>query len=221
MLECDGPVYATGVLEGDEGGGSTPEKALAAFPRGPQRPLPLHGYRALERTADSVLFAYENNDRIRAAIRVERDAVPLDGGDTVDPWTFTSYAGCDPVEFAPSADDEIGIDLVRRVDGTRFPARLLHMRADDQHCSAGASSLVLGQAILSYVRDPRHAYRGEVLVSYEEDVALPAAAVDSGLRTGKFALFAAPDPTAIYAVASGHVERWPARIPRPMQGPCG
>lgn len=220
VLQCVGPVYAAGVLEISEKGGSTPAEALTAFPRGPADPLPLYGYDVLDRSDDMVLFVYRNGRAIRAAVRVERNAKTLDGSPSRDPWTFTSWAGCDPVEFAPSADDEIGINLVRRADGTRLPARLVHQRPANDHCLPGVSSLFVGDRLPAYVRDPQQEVAEELLVPYEGDTALPAAAVDTGLRTGSFALFAGADARAIYAVGAGRVERWPARLPRAATA-CG
>ncbi|MGQ0466117.1 MAG: hypothetical protein ACT4QG_12430 [Sporichthyaceae bacterium] len=222
ILNCDGPVYANGRLEGSEGGGATPEQALKAFDRGPARPLPVNGYQALERSAETVLFAYRNEGRIRAAVKVakKRNARTVDGSVPRDAWTFTSFAGCDPAEFAPSADDEIGIGLVRQSDGTRLPARLIHQRPATPHCFPGVSSLFLGQTLPTYVRDPQHEVASELLVPFESDTTLPSVAADTGLRTGEFALFAGPDARAIYAVGPDRVERWPARVPKPARA-CG
>lgn len=217
LLQCDGPVYASGVLEATEPGGATPEKALTAFPRGPNRPLPKHGYSALHRTADAVTFVYRHNDRIRAAVRVERDVKPPAGLGLGDPWTFTGYAGCDPAEFAPSADDEIGMDLVRTADGTRLPAQLLNLSRQNSHCFPGLSALAQGRGTSLYFRDPQHTLADEVLVPYQADATLPPTAVDTGLRTRVFALFATPDARAIYAVGPDHTERWPARLPQPAR----
>jgi hypothetical protein len=216
VLECDGPVYGTGVREGSEGGGSaSPEEAVRTIYRGSGRALPVHGYEILEHSADAVSFGYRHNDGIRAVVRVERDAA-IDGAGPTNPrtpWTWTSYASCDPVEYAASTDDEIGIGLVRRADGTRLPARFAHLEPAMQHCRPGAWTLLLGRTLPTYVRDPQGAYANEWLVPYERDAKLPITAVDTGLRTGAFVLFTDADPRAIYAAAPGHVERWPARVP--------
>lgn len=222
ILECDTAVYASGVLAGPEDGGSkSPQEALAAMYRGPGRALPVHGYDLLERSAETALFAYRNSGRVRAAVRVERNAKTLDGSLPADRWTWTAFAGCDPVEFAPSADDEIGIGLVRSAEGTRLPARLIHQRPTEPHCEPGVWSLVLGRMVPSYIRDPKHEVTAELLVPYEGDTRLPPTAVDTGLRTGAFFLFADADVRAIYAVGPKHVERWPARLPSLLPGACG
>lgn len=225
VLECDGPVYGTGTLESYEGGGSaSPEEAVRAIYRGSGRALPVHGYTVLNRADDAVLFAYRHNGSVRAAVRVERGAATIDDRDPLEarkPWTWTSYAMCDPVEYDPSADDEIGIGLVRRADGTRLPARLAQLNNRMEHCWPGASTLTLGQMLPTYVRDPQRAYAKESLVPYDGDAVVPAAAVDSGLRTGVFALYIDADPRAIYAVAPDHVERWPVRVPDLRPRACG
>lgn len=221
VMQCAGLVYASGVMQGAEAGGSTPQKALTAFGRGPARPLPLYGYEVLERSADMVLFAYRNNGGIKAAVRVEQNPKTFDDSILRQPWHFTSWAGCDPVEFAPSADDEIGIGLLSLENGTRLPARLAHQYPAPPHCFPEVSFLLLGRALPTYARDPQHVITEELVLSYDGATNLPTTAVDTGLRTGTFALFAdTTDIRVIYAVGQERVERWPARLPRAGR-PCG
>lgn len=214
-LECDGPVYQTSRSLMSDGRAGTPRAALAAFARGPGRPLPVHGYDTAGEATKKVVFVYRHAERVRAAVQVENLPGSASWERRAGPWVLTTFASCDPAEFSPDADDEIGIGIVRTADGTRVRAAALQFEPALQHCWPGASMLVSGRALPSYVRDPEQTYGEELVVPYEANATLPATATDSGLRTGSYELWNDVDLRAIYAVTDQRTERWPALTPKP------
>jgi hypothetical protein len=220
LLECIGPVYTAGARgsDSDVGGKSTPREALLALPRGPSRPLPLRGFTAISRDAENVTYEYRVNGKVRAAITVERVVTREDGrtGTGLGPWLYSEYAGCDPSEFSPDADDEIGIDLVYTQHGTRLPARLINMEPYPAACFPDASAIFLGRTQAVYARDPRHTLSSITLGPYRSNTTLPPTATDLGLRAGRYQLWSGGDARKLFAVAPGRVEEWPLLLPNTL-----
>lgn len=104
-----------------DGRAGTPRDALAAFARGPGRPLPVHGYDTAGEAAEKVVFVYRHAERVRAAVQVEMRPGAAGYERRAGPWVLTTFAACDPAEFSPDADDEIGIGIVRTADTLAGP----------------------------------------------------------------------------------------------------
>jgi hypothetical protein len=199
-LRCDGKPSPTGGSDLDvEGGGPTPEAALAAALRSGYT-IPGSGYRQLERRDDAVLYGFEAGGRVRTAVL----ATPLSDGSG---WAVTEIRTCALAELGPDADLPSQREAWVHADG-----RTMFGFSGARHCGGHRLTKLLFSERRGtvYVRDPRHLVDAPPGRAFTRDTSLPATATDTGFRRGGDELWMARDRAAVYVVlADGRVERWP------------
>lgn len=205
-LRCDHEYYSTGPTEERFPTGGSPHGALRAYAEDRFGIVPTTGFELVREDEDRALFVYDVDGETKAAVVVARQGNGR--------WLKESVATCDPAEFAPSADADVGFEIWTDGDGNRVPIQeLLFSRRGPEHCGWESASFI-GFDIRSkqwtdYVRDPEGVLTDWTRGSYAADVELPANAKDSGYRHDDWQLWHAANRSAVYVVTPDHIERWP------------
>jgi hypothetical protein len=161
--------------------------------------LPDSGYVGAAEDPAARLYVRRSAGRTVAAVAI----VAAHPGSTNE-WIGGSIAACEPAEFGPSVSTGrhpfgIWVDAT----GTEAPTSTLGARED---CYGGTQVHFEGRL---FVRTPFEDLQDQVEVSWQADVALPASAVDTGLRSGDLRLLVAGSGRALYVAHGDRAERLP------------
>lgn len=211
LLECDAApsdVGGAGEELAIDGGGGSPDDALAAFLENSPYVIPRAGYEAVARSGDRHVFAYRSDGRIKVVVVVSPRFADLMGTD----FTVDELRTCPDAEFGSEA--EFADD--RRVWTHVETGLILSDIPGPQHCGWQSARILQlsrpdGSLWKQYMRDPEGVFADvPMLDSYAEDAEVPADATDSGYRSPEgFELWFTASDTAAYVVTPDSVERWP------------
>lgn len=211
-VDCDGPVHLGGWTL-DAGGPSDsaadPQSALQAFLDEGLFGLPTNGYEQVASEPGRVLFNYQVEGRPKVAVIVVDGTAVDEPVAAPDGWAFETFATCNPAEYAPSADDDLGQTVWTDRDGNRVPTSTITSYQGAEHCD-WQSVTFLQLDDQQYLRDPEHLLADWTIAPYNGDVPLPEDAVDTGYRRGNDQLWLAADRTIAYLVTDSEIEAWPA-----------
>jgi hypothetical protein len=211
LLDCDAAPSDVGGVGEDvaiDGGGETPEEALATFLANTLYVIPRSGYEALGRSGDRHAYGLRVDGEIKVVVVVS----PRFGEMAGAAFTADELRTCPEAEFGAAADfgDE------RRVWTHETTGAILTDIPGPAHCGweSGRMLHVEGPRptdVRQYLRDPLGVFGfAQLLETYAEDVALPEDATFSGYRTADdLELWLTPDDRAAYVVTPEGVERWP------------
>jgi hypothetical protein len=162
--------------------------------------LPDSGYVLAADDPAARLYVRRSNDRIVAAIAIVRGQ-PGSGA----AWIGGGIAACEPSEFDPTVTTgERPFGAWLDAEGEAVPSSTLGARAD---CYGGTQVRYDGRL---YVRIPHGGVdESQLEVAWRADVALPANAVDTGLRSGGLRLYTGPHRGALYVANGDRAERLP------------
>lgn len=210
LLECDGEPSDVGGATDDlafDGGGETPDGALATFLANTLYVIPRTGYEALARSGDRYAYGYRADGAVKVVIVISPRFADLAGV----AYTADELRTCPESEFGSEA--EFNDD--RRVWTHLETGAILTDIPGPQHCGWQSARIMHveenGALVKQYLRDPDGVFdQIPLLDSYAEGVELPANATDSGYRSPEgFELWFTKADTAAYVVTSDGVERWP------------
>lgn len=214
-LECDGDVYAGGGGNYDSGPEEVqdePDEALEDWMEQENffNGLPTEGYRLEREDGGRMLFSFDVEDRTKVAFILYDGTVGYGGKG----WGVESYGACDPSEWPAEVTEELGIGVFTDPDGARVPVTTVTTFRGSEHCGEQDTTfLTFGEYGKgeSFVGNPSRSMRSQLRATYEEDVALPADATDTGFSKDELRVWLAADGSAAYLVgADGFAERWPA-----------
>lgn len=205
-LRCDHEYYSGGLGEEEQfPTAGSPAAALRAYAEHRFGAVPTTGFELVRKDEERALFVYDVDGETKAAVVV---VAQIPGR-----WTMEAVAYCDPAEFAPSADAELGHGIWTDRHGNRVPTKELTLIPGHEHCGRESATFLYRFAerrkLMQYVRDPEGVATEETRGSYAPDVKLPADAEDSGYRLDDWQLWYAADRSAAYVVTPDGVERWP------------
>lgn len=216
-LECAGEPDNGGGADYDSGLASTQSSADKAVANWMNEEgnwfggLPQSGYRVERDDGDRVLLSLDVANRSKATI-VVGDAISDWRGDTG--WGVESWAVCDPSEFPPSLDKELGVQVWERADGSRVSTSVVTSYLGPEHCDwDDITFLRLGDhpGGAQFVRDTRGEF--DLLSTYDDSATLPTDATDTGFEREGKQLWLSESGDAAYLVdleSPAEVERWPA-----------
>lgn len=215
-VACDGRAHLGGwALDfgGPAVGAPDPQGALQVFLDQGLFGLPREGYELAASEPGRVLFTYTVDSDPKVAVIVA-DSTDVDEPLTVDSgWGIETFATCDPAEYAPATDDELGQTVWTDRDGTRVPTSTIASFEGPTHCG-WQSVTFLHLDDRQYLRDPQGLLEGQVVGPYDGDTQLPADATDTGYRNNGQELWLDPDADTAYVVTDTTVEAWPATTDR-------
>ena len=215
-VACDGPAHLGGWAPdfgGPSVGAPDPEGALQAFLDQGLFGLPQDSYEMAASEPGRVLFTYTVDSDPKVAVIVA-DSTLVDEQLTVDSgWGIETFATCDPAEYAPATDDELGQTVWTDRDGTRVPTSTITSFPGPAHCG-WQSVTFLHLDDRQYLRDPQGLLEGQVVSPYDGDAQLSADATDTGYRNKGQELWLDPDADTAYVVTDTTVEAWPATTDR-------
>ena len=146
---------------------------------------------------------YRVGDAIKALILME--GASTDGGP--GRWNVTAWQACRASEF-DSADGRTTDDAPWS-DATGQATEEVHTITGPGHCG-WQSTVWLHRGDALYIRDPGGIFATRTVRPYAEPGALPSSAVDTGLHSVRWRLFAGPSPRVAWMVRpDGGVEAWP------------
>lgn len=211
VVECDSRVtggfsdglYDNGAVASDPAGAIETAAHEAGFDGARS------GYEVAVREDTRVLFTYDVGGETKQAIIVH-DGPTIDG----DGWYVESWARCDLAEFPDSIASEAGIQVWTDASGDRVPTTDIQSYAGPAHCDwQQMTFLEVGGN--SYVRNPEPYLRGHFKEDFEQDLPLPADAVDTGYQRAGQQLWLSPGEERAYVGADrDHVELWPRETKR-------
>ena len=205
QLECDGPPANLGNEIGDFGGlwvGETPEAALDSFlgPGNPYASLPLDGYTELHVDAHWASYAHLVDGHAKAIILLG-DESELGPG-----WAVLALRACDASEFDPSTPLSFPVTVWTDANGNRLPTTTIRSALGPGHCNWDVIWLQMSDAL--FFRDVEGKMTDFTTSTFAVVDEVPAAAVDTGFRSGELALWIDPVGDA-YLVSPDQIERWP------------
>jgi hypothetical protein len=209
QLECDGPVANVGSEVPDASGvgaaSATPDEALGSFlgPDNPFASLPAAGYTQIQVDDHWASYAHSYEGKTKAII-VLSDTNPFGQ----EPgWLVIGLRACDASEFDPAVPLTFPVTIWTDAAGEAASTETIRSSAGPGHCGWDAAIwLDIGGNL--YFRDPSGAMKAWTITVFEAAAELPAAAVDTGYRTGDWSLWLDPGGDA-YLVSSVTIERWP------------
>ena len=211
-VACDGPLHL-GSWAPDFGGPSVgaedPQGALQAFLEQGFFGLPGDGYEQVATQAGRVLFTYTVDSHPKVAVIVADSAVVDEQLSVEEGWGIEVFATCDPAEYAPDTDGELGQTVWTDGDGNRVPTSTITSFRGPDHCG-WQSVTFLHLKDRQYLRDPQNLLTDETIRPYDGDVQLPADATDTGYRNDNRELWLAPESSIAYIVTDTVVEAWPS-----------
>ena len=205
-LECEGKVHDHGEGYYDDGLATVQDSPAAALDNWlgesfPSWVLPRRGYAAAVDGGDRVLLVH--GDR-KVAVVVSDGVTDWDGNTG---WGVTSWAACDPSEFAPAVSDALGVEVWEDADGDRVPITTIQSYRGAEHCG-WQHLMFLETGGVTYVNGTADGLRPMLRSTYAADATLPRVATDSGYRRDGRELWVTED--AAYLVSAERTERWPA-----------
>ena len=211
QLECDGPINtqmgAEVVVRGEPlDPVATPDEALGVLLKpGVYAWLPAGGFEPTQTEGRWALYSYIVGGRLKV-IAVGTNHFP--GVPEAADWEVVGVRACDPSEFDPKDGLTDGSTIWIDAGGRRVRADRIFSRPGPGHCGwEGITFLYLDDKL--YLRDPRGLLADQTARPFRVLDALPADAVDTGLRTPKLHLFTVPDERVVYVRRSdGTIERW-------------
>lgn len=215
-VECVGPAHLGGwALDfgGPAVGAPDPQGALQAFLDQGLFGLPQEGYELAAREPGRVLFTYTVDSNPKVAVIVADSAVVDEQLTVENGWGIETFATCDPAEYAPATDDELGQTVWTDRDGNRVPTSTITSYPGPAHCG-WQSVTFLHLDDRQYLRDPQDLLRDQTTTPYNGDGQLPADATDTGYRNNGQELWLSPDADIAYIVTNTTVEAWPATTNR-------
>lgn len=219
-LECAGTPSNGGGADYDSGLASTQSSAERAVENWMKEEgnwfggLPRAGYQVERDDGDRVLLSLDVDGESKATIIVGN---AIEDWKNKTDWGVESWAMCDPSEFPPSFDDELGVQVWQRPDGSRVPLSLVSSFPGAEHCDwQDITFLTLGDGkdARQFVRDEEGIFE-DLESTYTAGAQLPEDAVDSGFERDGRHLWTAADDSAAYLVSIDEphdVERWPGAI---------
>ncbi|MFF4035614.1 hypothetical protein ACFYZ2_38745 [Streptomyces sviceus] len=204
-LECAGEIYNGNGPDGWSGddGGDSPEEGLKLYFDLFDPGEPRSGYRVERREADRVLYSYDVGGRTKVAVVVAKDQRDRPG------WGPETSASCDPSELPAAWTASHGYEIWTDRAGRRVPTGEVSSGAGDDHCGwRQVHFLDLGGR--RYARDPEGLLEpGMLTAPYDDSVALPVNARDTGHRYQDQELWLTGDRRTAYLRTSQGVEAWP------------
>ena len=205
QLSCDGPPATLGGEVSDPGGrwvGDSPDATLAAFlrPGNPYASLPLAGYTQIHLDTHWASYAHVVDGHPKAII-ILGDQSELGPG-----WAVLGLRACDASEFDPSVPLSFPVTIWTDSAGNRVPTTTIRSGLGPAHCDWDVIWLQTGDAL--FFRDVEGMMTEFTTSTFAVVTEVPAAAVDSGFRSGSLALWIDPTGDA-YLVSPAQIERWP------------
>ena len=193
---------------GPSSSGSDPSAGLAAFVEEGLFLLPRSGFVHAGSDASRRLFTYSFDGQVRAAVIVADAAeVPLEA---VSGWVVETFASCDPAEFDPSLDGELGVDVWSDADGRRVPVSVVRSARGPEHCDWESITFLTVEGD-RYVRDPDGVFSADFeIAEFDGDAELPADATDTGYSLDGRSLWLAADRSVAYVAEADRIEAWPS-----------
>ena len=211
MLECDGqPSDIGGEGEGIaiEGGGATPDEALATFLANTFFVVPRAAYEPLARAGDRHAYGFRADGEVKVVVVFSGRFAEMSG----HRYSPDELRACPDAEFGREAQFLDG----RRVWTHETTGLILTDMPGPGHCGWESARMLYvpeadGSLGKQYVRDPLGVFAGvRMLDTYAEDVDLPDDASFSGYGTPEGdELWFTDEDRAAYVVTPDGVERWP------------
>ena len=164
---------------------------------------PRDGYRETLQSEDRVLYTWDTEKRTTLAV-VVHDGETISG----DGWYVEGWARCDWSEFPDEVTDALGVQIWTDGEGRRLPTTTIESSRGPEHCDWHTSTiLTLGED--TYWRRPVPDLADFFETPYDEGLALPDDAVDTGYERDGQHLWLSPDRAVAYVGTPEAVERWP------------
>ncbi len=214
-LECAGEPYAGGSGNYDTGPESVQGSGEGALEDHLEANgflhLPRSGY-VVERTTDErVLFSYDVAEQTRVALIAADGVSDLEDDEG---WGIESWAQCDPSELPEAVTDELGLQIWQDPTGDRAPLTVIQSYAGPEHCDwDDITFLRVGPEGEhdEFLRDTTGELGDYLATTFADDVALPAAATDTGYSRDGRRLWVTDRAAYLVAIDDADdVERWPA-----------
>lgn len=210
FIDCDHEIWDGGwsMDFGPPQGAPDAAGALVAFVGEGLFALPRSGFVHAGSDQARKLFTYSVGSRARVAVIVADSAeVPLD---VEDGWVVETFASCDPAEFDPAVDGELGFEIWRDAEGRRVPIGTVRSSPGPEHCGWESATFLNVEGV-GYVRDPDGVLQGITeLAEFDGDAELPPDAIETGYELDSRSIWLAADRSIAYVVESGRVEAWPS-----------
>ena len=154
------------------------------------------------------LFTYSFGGQVRAAVIVaDATEVPLDASSG---WVVETFASCDPAEFDPSLDGELGVDVWQDADGRRVPVSIVRSAPGPEHCGWESVTFLTVEGA-RYVRDPGGVLSADFeIAEFDGDAELPVDATDTGYSLDDRRIWRGADRSVAFLVEADRVEAWPS-----------
>lgn len=209
-LDCDFGIADGGWSQDFGPPGSAPNApgAVEAFVREGLFLLPRSGFLHSGTDESRRLYTYSFAGQVRAAVIVaDASEVPLDAGSG---WVVETFASCDPAEFDPSLDGELGVEVWQDADGRRVPVSVVRSAPGPEHCGWESVTFLTVEGN-GYVRDPDGVFSADFEVAeFDGDAELPVDAVDTGYSLAGQRIWLAADGSVAFVVEPDRVEAWPS-----------
>ena len=213
LLECDAAPSDVGGSDESlafDGGGSTPDRALATFLASTVFVIPRTGYELLGQSGDRYAYGYRAGGEVKVVLVISPRFADLVGV----AFTADELRTCPEAEFGSEAEFADG----RRVWTHTETGAILTDIAGPEHCGWQSARMMHveedGVLAKQYLRDPEGVFDQVPLrETYAEDAELPDDASDSGYRSPEgHELWFTQSDTAAYVVTPDGVERWPRPV---------
>lgn len=214
VVTCDQPALGWSSTNPFTGGevGETPESGLQAWRDDSQWPGFDGAMRAVRTEPDRVLFTYAAGGRTLQAVVVHRGpAAPGTGAGTDGiAWWVESSARCDVVEYPDGLAESRGVEVWTDTAGRRISSQVISSWTSDGDClTRGTRILELGNARERLYLAHGEAYPDATEEPFQQGVALPGDAVDSGYRHDAERLWFSRDLRRAYVGGPAEVDVWP------------
>ena len=225
VVTCDQPVLGESNVEPFTGGGEVGETARSGLDEGRDdglwSGLDDDAMREVRAEPDRVLYTYEAGGRILQAVVMHRGSVAPGRGAGADgvAWFVESSARCDVVEYPDGLAEQQGAEVWTDAAGRRISSQVISSSTSDGDClTRGTRILELGSAGERRYLAHGEAYPDATAEPFQQAVALPGDAVDSGYRHGGERLWFSPDQQRAYVGTLAAVDVWPRGVDIPGCG---
>lgn len=224
VVTCDQPVLGTSSTNPFTGGEvrETPKAALLeGRDEGQWSGYDDDGMRAVRSEPDRVLFTYAAGGRTLQAVVMRRGPAARGTGAGADgiAWWMESFARCDVVEYPDRLAESLGYEVWTDPAGRRISSQIISSSTSDGDClERGVRILDLGSAGERRYVAHAEAYPDATREPFQQAVALPVDAVDSGFRHGDERLWFSPDEQRAYVGTPAAVDVWPRGVDIPGCG---
>jgi hypothetical protein len=210
FLECELGIADGGWSQdfGPPPSGVDPPSALEAFVGDGLFLVPGSGFVHAGSDDARRLFTYSFDGQVRAAVIVaDASEVRLDADSG---WVVETFASCDPAEFDPSLDGELGVDVWQDADGRRVPVSVVRSALGAEHCGWESVTFLTVEGV-RYVGDPDGVFSADFeIADFDGDAELPADATDTGYSLDGRHIWLAADRSFAFVVEADRVEAWPS-----------